>query len=458
MKRSRPNPVHQFPVLPKTDDLSARAASGIQKLSTFRIEARIERIMGLIIDAVMPECVIGELVEITDISGNNAVMAEVVGFDQQFVKLAALEDIKGLSNQARIRPIASSHKLQVGEFLCGKVLDGYGRAYGTDSFLVPPEGAAFTTVAVMENALSAQDRPPISEQLFTQIRVIDGLLSFGVGQRVGIFAPAGCGKTTLLASIARQVQADVIVISLVGERGRELNEFLESEMTPELRQRSVMVCATSDKTSVERARCAYTASAVAQALAAQGLHVVLMVDSLTRVARALRELGLALGEAPGRGGYPASVFSELPRLIERAGLSRAGSVSGIYTVLMEDGEGQSDLVSEESRSLLDGHIVLSRKLSEIGHFPAVAVVESLSRVMSQVVSSSVSQAAYRFRRRMSALNDVEFLLKLNEYQAGADQLTDEALRKKDSLMAFLKQTAREPSPWQATQAALNQLD
>jgi type III secretion protein N (ATPase) len=371
--------------------------------------------------------------------------------------LAALEDLKGLSNQARIRPISPRHTLKVGPYLLGHVLDGYGRAFGRDTFVAPPENAAHQKVAVLENPLTAQDRPPIAEQLITQIRVIDALLALGKGQRVGIFAPAGCGKTSLLASMARQVQADIIVISLVGERGRELNEFLEREMSPELRSRSIMVCATSDKTSMERARCAYTASAIAQELAAQGFQVVLMVDSLTRVARALRELGLSLGEAAGRGGYPASVFSALPQLIERAGLSKIGSVTGIYTVLMEDGEGHSDVVSEEARSLLDGHIVLSRKLSETAHFPAVAVVESLSRVMAQVAPNDVQEAAYRFRRRLSALNDVEFLIKLNEYQAGADPQTDEALKKKDALMSFLKQSPRDPSQWEETQSQLMKL-
>lgn len=443
------------------DQLTTRHETQVrQSLDTmllFHAQASVSRVTGLLIETEMPECQLGQLCRLETPGRAQEILAEVVGFTEHTVQLAALEDCVGLSTRTKITPYRRQHTLMVGDFLLGQVLDGYGRDYQTRQFILAPTEQSGRQVAVLGNQHSALDRPPIQEALSTGVRAIDATLTIGKGQRLGIFAPAGCGKTTLLASLARQVQADVIVFALIGERGRELNEFLERELPVGYRHKCVVVCATSDKTSMERARAAHTASAIAQAFSADGKNVVLMVDSLTRFARALRELGLAKGETPARSGFPPSVFAELPKLIERAGTSRSGSITALYTVLMEDGDGQSDVIAEEARSLLDGHVVLSRALAEKGHFPAIDVVQSLSRVMAHVVEPVHLERATSVRKWLALLNEVELLVRLNEYQQGSDPEVDLALGKKHALIEFLVQGGRAPTDWDAMEVALEKL-
>ncbi len=430
-------------VIAKLQECKSQAIDAINRTSFFITQSKVERVLGLLVDAALPECGLGQLCELHTPGQNSIPLAEVVGFDQNFAKLAALDNLEGVSTLTRVVPVAVAHEITMGPYLLGKVLDGYGRDFDSRQFLVPPVNTKQERVKVLENSVSALERPPIHEILETGIKSLDGLLTFARGQRVGIFAPAGCGKTTLLASLARQIDSEVIILGLIGERGRELNEFLERELTPELRQRCVVICATSDRSSMERARAAHTASAIAQYFSRQGHHVTLMIDSLTRFCRALREIGFASGEPPARGGFPPSVFAELPRLIERSGTDSNGTVTGIYTILMEDAKGGSDVIAEEARSLLDGHIVLSRKLSEVGHFPAIFVQESLSRVMDKIVEKSQIIHAREVRSFLHALDEVDLLLKLNEYKEGSDFLVDKALAVKSELMGFLRQDNHE---------------
>jgi type III secretion protein N (ATPase) len=328
--------------------------------------------------------------------------------------------------------------------LLGSVLDGFGRPLLGDSqgaFAGP--GDRRVTLPVIADALPPTQRPRITNALPTGVRAIDSAILLGEGQRVGLFAGAGCGKTTLMAELARNMACDVIVFGLIGERGRELREFLDHELDATLRSRSVLVCATSDRSSMERARAAFTATAIAEAYRERGMKVLLLLDSLTRFARAQREIGIAAGEPLGRGGLPPSVYTLLPRLVERAGMSEQDSMN--------------DPVADEVRSLLDGHIVLSRKLAERGHYPAIDVQASISRILSNVTGREHQQANNRLRRLMAAYRQVEMLLRLGEYQPGGDPVTDCAVQLNEPINAFLRQDLREPVPLQDTLDALMQL-
>jgi type III secretion protein N (ATPase) len=271
-----------------------------------------------------------------------------------------------------------------------------------------------------------------------------------------VFAGPGCGKTTLMAAIARGCQAEAIVFGLIGERGRELNEFLEHELDAELIRKTVVVCATSDRTSMERSRAAFTATAIAEGFRDRGKKVLLLVDSLTRFARAQREIGLAAGEPPARGGFTPSVYTMLPRLIERAGATPQGSITAMYTVLV-DGESSSDPIGDEAKSLLDGHILLTRKLAEQGHYPAIDVLASISRVMSNVTTREHRKSASRFRELMSRYQEMELLIRLGEYKSGSDPVADQAVRLRPDQLAFLRQDTSSSDDYDQTLAAMMEL-
>ena len=418
----------------------------IMSMNPVQIHGRITGISGILLEASLPDARIGDLCRVTG-SGDVQVMAEVVGFNPHSTLLSALGSLNGIAQGARVTPLYQPHKIAVSDRLLGSVLDGFGWAMDEDSM------SAFATddeqpdaSPVLRNAPSATDRPRISDPLSTGVRAIDGMITLGVGQRMGLFAGAGCGKTTLLAEVARNTPCDVIVFGLIGERGRELGEFLQHELDAELRARTVMVCATSDRSSMERARAAFTATAIAEAFRDKGKSVLLIIDSLTRFARAQREIGLALGEPPGRGGLPPSVYTLLPGLLERAGKTSAGSITALYSVLME-ADSTNDPVADEVRSLIDGHIVLNRKLAEKGHFPAIDVLASLSRTMPNVVDRDQLSLARRFRQLMSAYRQVEMLIRLGEYQEGNDMLTDVAVKLQPEITRFLQQENHHPEPY-----------
>jgi type III secretion protein N (ATPase) len=434
-------------------DWTAAHRVRLTRFSAVRISGRVTAVNGILLECQIPAAKIGDLCEVSKADGS-VMLAEIVGFTSQCTLLSALGTADGIQVGADIRPLGVAHRIGVDDSLLGSVLDGFGRPLLGDSvgaFAGPNDRR--TTMPVIAAALPPTERPRITNALTTGIRAIDSAILLGEGQRVGLFAGAGCGKTTLMAEMARNMECDVIVFGLIGERGRELREFLDHELDDQLRQRSVLVCATSDRSSMERARAAFTATAIAEAFRQQGRKVLLLLDSLTRFARAQREIGIASGEPLGRGGLPPSVYTLLPQLVERAGMSERGSITALYTVLIEQ-DSMNDPVADEVRSLLDGHIVLSRKLAERGHYPAIDVQASISRILSNVSSREHQQANNRLRRLMAAYREVEMLLRLGEYQPGGDPVTDCAVQLNDNINRFLRQDLREPVPLSDTLEAL----
>lgn len=369
------------------------------------------------------------------------ILAEIIGFDGPHALLCPFGDTEGLASGAEVRPLGGTLTLPMGRGLLGRVVDAFG---------APLDGAGPTEgphrpMPARCRGLPALDRPLIEAPLPTGVRAIDGPLTLGRGQRVALLGPPGAGKSSLLAMIARGAQVDAIVIGLVGERGREVREFLDRDLPREARGRTVCVVATSDRPAVERALCAQAATAAAEALRDEGLSVLLLLDSLTRTARALRDIGLAAGEAPGRGGYPPSVQAALSVLIERAGRASLGEITGVYTVLTE-GDGEDDPIAEEIRSLTDGHLVLSARLAEAGHFPAIDVVRSLSRVMPAVTSEGHREAAARLRARLAKWREIEMLVQIGEYEAGTDREADQAIEARPRIEHFLRQEGEAAAP------------
>ncbi len=432
--------------------LAAELSAELPHAPGTQVWGRVVQVIGTLIEARMPSVKVGELCQLLldddrrQAPSAASTLAEVVGFTDSSTLLASLSPLEGVSNRTRVLPLRRRLSVNVGPHLLGAVLNGFGqiehRAIPVREDVEPWS----QDVDVVRDAPAAFDRPRIQEPMPTGIRAIDGLLTLGVGQRIGVFASAGCGKTTLMASIARGCSADVIVFGLIGERGRELNEFLQHELDQELVRRTVIVCATSDRTSMERSRAAFTATAIAEGFRDRGQRVLLLIDSLTRLARAQREIGLATGEPPARGGYTPSVYTLLPRLIERAGNSKKGSITALYTVLLE-GENTADPIGDEARSLLDGHIVLSRKLAEQNHYPAVDVLASISRTMSNVAQATHVKSAAVVRRLMSRYQDMELLIRLGEYKEGVDAVTDRAVRDRPAQLAYLQQSTREQNPY-----------
>ncbi|MFT3778977.1 MAG: FliI/YscN family ATPase [Ottowia sp.] len=376
--------------------------------------------------------------------------AEVVGLRDHEAILVPLGHMQGVSMGAEVEIIERGALIPAGPALLGRVLDAFGEPL--DGEPLPAATALRPFQTEPPNPLT---RRPVDRPFVTGVRAIDGLLTVGEGQRLGVFAMAGGGKSTLLGMLARQARSDVNVIALVGERGREVREFLEHNLGPEGRARSVVVVSTSDRPAMERLRAAQTATAIAEHFRAQGQRVLLMMDSVTRYARALREIGLSVGEPAVRRGFPPSVFAELPRLFERAGNDAHGSITAFYTVLAEDEDG-SDPVAEETRSILDGHIVLSRSLGQAGHYPAIDVLASASRVFNQVTGPAQQAAAQRVRALMAKHEEIRFLLQVGEYAAGSDPLADAAIDAQPALQALLRQRPDEAAAMDDTLAQLRQ--
>lgn len=394
---------------------------------------RLTQVRGPVIRANFAGTNLGTICEIKR-DGHTPLLAEVIGIDGTSVTLFPFGDADGIASGAVVSASLQTLGMPVGNQMLGRIVDPLG---------VPIDGGPaldkhMNQRPIKTAAPSAMERPLIDEPLATGVRAIDGIMTLGRGQRVGIFGPPGAGKSMLLAAIARHTAADIIVIGLVGERGREVREFVERDLPQEARQRVCVVAATSDRPAAERAICAQSATAIAEGFRDRGHSVLLLVDSLTRTARALREIGLAAGEPPARRGYPASVYPVLPAIIERAGRHSTGDITAIYTVLLEDGSG-TDPIAEEVKSLTDGHIVLSRHLAEKGHYPAIDVLESLSRSMFSIVSKRHNQAAAKMRSRIAKYRDIELLLQVGEYKRGSDPDADRAFDAKDLIDAFLKQ-------------------
>ncbi len=392
---------------------------------------RVTAVTGLVIRAAIAGAVLGEVVAIARASGP-PLAAEVVGFDEDDAVLLPLGELTGLSPASAVARTGAPFGIVAGDALRGRVLDGLGRPMDGGPPIVGE------TWAVDRPAPPATARAPITRPLATGVRAVDGFATLGLGQRIGVFAGSGVGKSTLLGQIARGADADVIVVGLIGERGRELGDFLAGPLAA-VRDRAVVVCATSDAPSLVRLRAAHVATAVAEWFRdRQGARVLLVLDSLTRVARAQREVGLSAGEPPARHGYPPSVFAMLPRLVERAGTAPRGAITAIYTVLVAGGD-LDEPIADEVRGIVDGHLVLDRRLAARGHFPPIDVVQSVSRVMSQVASSDHRQAAAASRRRLSIYEEHRDLITLGAYKAGADRTLDDAVAHQVELERFLRQ-------------------
>ncbi|MBC2962421.1 FliI/YscN family ATPase [Nocardioides deserti] len=391
---------------------------------------------------------VGDLVEVL---GPRPLLAEVAASSTQALTCLPLGDTRGLGIGAVVRHTGGPLRIRVGEQLTGRVLDGLGRPVDGG-----PDLRGLAQVTVDQDAPDALSRPRIDHQLRLGVRALDALVPCGRGQRLGIMAGSGVGKSSLLSMIARGTDAEVSVIALVGERGREVREFLENDLGPEGLARSVVVVATSDAPPVERLRAAFVATRIAEWFRDAGRHVVLMMDSLTRVAMAQREIGLSAGEPPATRGYPPSVFGLLPRLLERAGTSPSGSITGLYTVLVE-GDDLQDPVGDTARSILDGHVVLSRRLATSGHFPSIDVLESISRVTSAVTSGAHQEDATRLRRMLAAHRDVKELVEIGAYVAGSDADADAAIARMPRIDAFLRQGMSESTPLDETRTALHEL-
>lgn len=394
---------------------------------------KIADVVGTLVRATGLEAVCGELCELRERSGALLQYAEVLGFSGEHTLLMPMGGTAGLSRSTLVVGTGRPLQVRVGPGLLGRVVDVLGEPLDGRGPVVTTD-----TISMMRSPPAPMERPMIDAPFLTGVRCVDTLLTLGEGQRMGIFAPAGTGKSTLLSMFARGSRCDVNVIALIGERGREVREFVERVLGPEGMRRSVVVCATSDRSSVERAKAAHVGTAVAEYFRDQGCKVLLMMDSVTRFARAQREIGLAAGEPPTRRGFPPSMFAELPRLLERPGRSALGSITALYTILAEDDSG-SDPVAEEVRGILDGHMVLSRDIAARNHYPAIDVLASLSRVMTEVTDREHQRAAGHVRRLLSRWKEVETLVRIGEYKAGSDPEADEAIAKHAQVQAFLAQ-------------------
>ena len=403
-----------------------------QDMQLFKLRGSVLKVTGTLIRASVPSARIGELCELQNPGSEETVMAETVGFDGREAILSPIGKMTGISNATQITLTGEVQSVAVGPQLLGKVLNGLGVPIGE------PPIKTRTYYPVLAEPPDPMTRKVIAQPVTTGLRALDSAITLGEGQRMGIFAAAGVGKSTLLSMLLRQTSVDVVVMALIGERGREVREFIEHDIGEEGLKRSVLVVATSDKNSLERQKAAYVATAIAEYFRDQGRSVLLLMDSVTRFARAQREIGLALGEPPARRGFPPSVFSELPKLLERAGNSDKGSITALYTVLVE-GDDMTEPVADETRSILDGHIILSRQMAEAGHYPAIDVTASVSRVMTAITDKEHQRLNQRMRELLAKRKEIDLLVKVGEYKPGADALADEAIAKHDRINEFLRQ-------------------
>jgi len=410
---------------------------------------RIIRVVGMMIEAEGPTASVGEVCQIETADGNQP--AEVVGFRDNRVLLMPLGEISGLSPGVRVTATGSPFKVPVGPGLLGRVIDGLG---------VPMDGNGPLPIDKMREVNSqppeAVTRRIITEPVATGIRSVDALMTLGKGQRMGIFSGSGVGKSIMLGMIARNTNADINVVALVGERGREVREFLERDLGEEGLKRSVVVIATSDKPALIRIKAAFVATTIAEYFRDEGADVMLMLDSTTRLAMAQREVGLSIGEPPTTRGYTPSVFSLFPRLMERSGMSDYGSITGLYTVLVE-GDDMDEPVSDHLRSILDGHIVLSRRLASLNHYPAIDILTSISRVMKDIVSEEHLQKANNLKELVAIYRDAEDMINIGAYTKGANSKIDFSISVIDKVNEFLKQGIFENASYDETVSTLQEL-
>lgn len=435
----------------------ARIVPGIRtsllNVASRRARGRVRRVIGCIVHASLEEVRVGELCELVDPSSGSRKMAEVVGIADDCAVLVPLGDSTGLSRLTEVIATGREHQVSVGAGLLGRVVSAMGLPL--DGRPLPAEG--------IEGRYPVDAYPPlplgrslISEPIQLGIRAMDGLLTCTRGQRIGMFGEPGVGKTILLSQMVGGTDSDVVVVALVGERGREVREFVERHIGPNNMSRTVVVAATSDRPAIERVKAALVATSIAEYFRDQGKHVLLAMDNITRFARAQREIGLAAGEPPTRRGFPPSLFAVLPRLIERSGPGPVGSITGLYSVLME-GDGAMDPVAEEIKALLDGHVFLSNDLAQQNHFPAIDVPRSRSRLMDGVVTPTHRAHAARLRQLLARYAEIELLVRIGEYEDGTDPVADEAIAKIDKINAFLRQSSSSHEDIASTQERMREI-
>ncbi|SMP58952.1 type III secretion system ATPase, FliI/YscN [Neorhodopirellula lusitana] len=436
-------PALTFPKLPDANTV----VQSLDSLVMFQIRGRVASVTG---DAVTVQGMTAPLGALCELMPPNAkpTLARVIGFDGTRPILAPMEAITQLAAGDRVRLVSNSMSLRVGASLCGRVIDAFGRPIDGR-----PLSEDLTRVDVSHHSPDSLSRPPIDEPLQTGVRAIDAMLTCGIGQRMGIFAGSGVGKSTLLGMITRGTNADRVVIAMVGERGREVNEFIQKSLGEEGLKKSVVVVATSDRPAAQRLSAAMTATSIAEQFRDEGHNVLLLVDSVTRFAMAQRELGLAAGEPPTTRGYPPSVFNMLPQLVERAGRTQKGSITAFYTVLVE-GDDHNEPIADAVRGLLDGHIVLNRRLAHRGHFPPIDIPQSVSRLQNHLVTPEIGQAVMQIREHMVQYENSEDLISIGAYRSGTDPRIDSAIAMRDPINLLLRQSSEERTPLDQAQQVI----
>ncbi len=419
--------------------------------SFFAKKGKIVNVIGLSIESAGPDARLGDVCYIyPEDKDMKPIMAEVVGFKEGKTQLMPYDSTEGIGIGNIVENTGMPLTVQVSDSLLGRTLDGLGR---------PTDGEAVTDGAPYSVECTAPDpmsRKIISDVLTLGVKAVDGIMTIGKGQRIGIFAGSGVGKSTLMGMFARNTMADINVIALIGERGREVREFIERDLGPEGMKRSVVVVATSDKPALERNKAAKTATAIAEYFRDKGKDVLLMMDSLTRFSMAQREIGLANGEPPVSRGYPPSVYSEMPRLLERAGCNEVGSITGLYTVLV-DGDDFNEPITDTARSILDGHIMLNRKLAHKNHYPAIDILQSISRCMSQITDKEQKAAAGKLKNVLATYTDAEDLINIGAYKKGSNRNIDYAIEKIDAVNEYLMQQTDEKFTYEQSLEMLNEL-
>lgn len=409
----------------------------VYNAETYSLTGKIENIVGMSIEASGGRAAIGDICRIYNSESGRQVTAEVVGFKNERILLMPYSNINGISAGNFVRNTGNQLTLRVGEYLRGRIINALGQPIDNRGSF---DGG--TPYRVMGSHINPLNRPPIRSRMEFGVKAIDGLLTIGKGQRIGIFAGSGVGKSTLMGMIARNVKADINVIALVGERGREVLEFVQKDLGEEGMRRSILVVATSDQPAMLRMKCPSVATGIAEYFRDQGYDVLLMMDSLTRFAMAQREIGLAIGEPPVARGYTPSIYAELPKLLERSGNFKKGSITGVYTVLVE-GDDTNEPIADTVRGILDGHIVLSRALAHANHYPAIDIGASISRLMTEIVSDKHRRLASGIRDIMSVYEKNADLVSIGAYKAGTNRKLDYALNKIDAINAFLTQSVNE---------------
>ncbi|MCI8947461.1 MAG: flagellar protein export ATPase FliI [Lachnospiraceae bacterium] len=419
----------------------------------YRKLGKVLNVVGLTIESAGPDARLADICYIHPEGDEGpGIMAEVVGFKDGRTLLMPYENTEGIGIGNLVENTGESLRVAVGDFLLGRTLDGLGRPAAGD-VRIPPDAVTYSVEAPPPDPMS---RAIIDTPLPLGVKAVDGLITVGAGQRIGIFAGSGVGKSTLMGMFARNTKAEINVIALIGERGREVREFIERDLGEEGMRRSVVVVATSDKPALERNKAAKTATAIAEYFRDQGRDVLLMMDSLTRFCMAQREIGLATGEPPVTRGYPPSVYSELPKLLERAGRAASGSITGLYTVLV-DGDDFNEPITDTARSILDGHIMLNRKLAHRNHYPAVDILQSISRCMSQVASKEHKKAAGKLKNVLATYNEAEDLINIGAYKKGSNPNIDYAVEKINATNEFLMQDVESKYTFEETVAMLEEL-